>query len=621
VIESTHLEKVENNIKFISLYNIKLYIRMKKLIFVILITFVFSGSLYAQLSGNGTIGNTYTGTISTPTQWYPDLHPNRTIYCSNITIASGGSLSVSPGQYYGGHVQFTGTTTLTINSGGSFTLNPQTSITVHRLVNNGTITLESSPNESGVASILHRNYSGNGTTITRLYLSGGTTPEGDFKWHYIAVPIENINVSNFATQDFAQYIESLVINENNESGWVASDGFQYSSETDIGIEFSTLELGKGYNYYSSGGSTLSLTGNLNISDVDFPVTCGSGYPDYQGFNLVGNPFASCLDWDYIINNYTPASINNAIYFTNNGKFPAYVNGVGVNGGTGTIPPLQGFFVHATSPSSVYFPIEARTHNLDQYRYKKGCDEVQEKKDTISLVRIKLETANDSTDFVVRFNKKASFMYDNKFDAYKFSKTAGDFSIWTTTGDIDYSINGLPFPDSKVEIPVGIKVTKTGTYKLSSNEIKLLENYSVTLRDLSTNSSFDLKKGEELTFEAPAGITENRFILSIANLTTEISPITAPEKKFSIYSSNGTLNVLSLSDEFGSLPGAVTVYDLTGRKVLQVNNLEWNGNGDLKQFGMNPAEKGLFIIEVKAGNKKYIEKVNINRKHSAKYMLP
>lgn len=586
---------------------------MKKLILVLLITVSSHGFLFAQLSGTGTSSaDPITGTLNTSLVWYPDTYPNDIIYAGNITIASGGSLTISPGLYNGGHLQFTGTTALTINTGGSFTINPQTSVTVHRITNNGTLTLESYPNESGVASLLHRLYSGTGSTITRIYLSGGTTFEGNFKWHYISVPVNNVNATLFSTLDLAQYIENLVVDDENESGWVAYDGYHYSTESNIGTTFSTLELGKGYDYYSASGSTFALSGNLNISDVDIPVTCGTGYPEYQGFNLLGNPFASCIDWQYIITNYTPASVNNAIYFTINDKVASFVGGIGVDGGTGTIPPFQGFFVHATANSSVYLPADARIHNLDQYRYKKGTDESNEKKDTISFVRIQLQNSIDSTDLVVRFNHNASPVFDKELDAYKFSKNSGDLSIWTTIGDIDYSINGIPFPECKIEVPMGLNVTKGGTYKLCSNELKRLDNYSITLRDLTTNNIIDLKKGEEITFEAPVGITENRFILSIANLTTDIPAITTPERKFSIYSSHGTLNILSLTDEFGNLPGSVTIYDLTGRKVMQAHNLEWNGNGDLKQFAVNPAEKGMFIVEVKAGNKKYVEKVNINR---------
>ena len=144
------------------------------------------------------------------------------------------------------------------------------------------------------------------------------------------------------------------------------------------------------------------------------------------------------------------------------------------------------------------PPEARTHNLDQYRYKKGTKETTEKKDTVSFVRIQLKNSIDSTDLVVRFSKNASPVYDKELDAYKFSKNAGDINIWSTIDDIDYSINAIPFPESKVDVALGIKVVKGGTYKLCSNELKRLDNYSITLRDLSTNTSIDLKKGEIFT---------------------------------------------------------------------------------------------------------------------------
>ncbi|MBK7480370.1 MAG: T9SS type A sorting domain-containing protein [Bacteroidales bacterium] len=214
--------------------------------------------------------------------------------------------------------------------------------------------------------------------------------------------------------------------------------------------------------------------------------------------------------------------------------------------------------------------------------------------------------------MVRFNKKASIAFDPAPDAYEFSKTAGDINLWSIFNDIDYSINGLPFPESKIEIPLGINNVKTGILILSASEIRLLDNYSVNLKDIKTNTTIDLKKGERFTFNADAGITENRFILSIANLTTDVPEIVIPEKKFKIYSSFGSINIVSLTDEYGSIPGSVTIYDLTGRKILQKNNLEWNGKGDLNQIVMNSAEKGLFIIELKSGNKKHIEKVNISR---------
>lgn len=582
---------------------------MKRII-IVLLSIVWSLNLVSAQTGDGSDGNPYTGTLTEDRIWYPDSYAGGIIYARDITIPSGLTLTISPGTYNGGLVQF-GTTSLTINAGGTFIINPQTNVTVRTITNNGTMRLESYQNEPGVASLIHRIYSGTGVVETELYLSGGTTPESDYKWHYISVPVNNVSVGTFPTINLAQYIESLVTGADNYPGWVAYDGYQYSSCTITGPTFSVLALGAGYNYYSAAGATYTLTGALNIMDMDVPVTCGTGHPDYQGYNLLGNPFASCLDWDYIIKQFRPFYVNDAIYYTNNGSIASYVAGTGSDGGSGTIPPLQGFFVKATANSTVTLPYEARTHNLDQQRYKKkSTGESSSSSDTISFVRLQLKNAPDSADLVVRFNSKATPEADKKFDAYEFSKTAGAVNIWSTSGNVAYSINGLPFPESAVSVPVGMNIKTAGKYKFCSNELKNLDQYSIILKDLSTNKTADLKKGEFIEFDAPEGMTEDRFIIVITKSATSVMDYPSTENEFKIYFSAGLINIMPLSDEYDNALGSVAIYDLTGSKVFQQNNIDWQGSGVLKQFTPQPSWSGIYMVEVKAGSRKFVKKINI-----------
>jgi hypothetical protein len=582
---------------------------MKRILIVIL-GFVLSLNPVTAQTGDGTSGSPYTGTLTQDRIWYPDSYPGGVIYAMNITIPSGLTLTISPGAFNGGLVQFA-TSSLTIDAGGTFIINPQTNVTVRTITNNGTMRLESYANEPGVASLIHRIYSGTGIVQTELYLSGGTTPENDYKWHYISIPVSNVSVSTFPTLNLAQYIENLVTGADNYPGWVAYDGYQYSSATITGPTFSVLALGSGYNYYSDASATYTFTGALNIADVEVPVTCGTGYPDYQGYNLLGNPFASCLDWDYIIDQYPPFFVNDAIYFTSNGLIASYVGGVGADGGTGTIPPLQGFFVKANANSTVTLPYEARTHYLDQQRYKKkSTGESYLSSDTISFVRLQLKNSPDSADLVIRFNDRATAEADKMFDAYEFSKTAGAVNIWSKSGNIAYSINGLPFPESTVSVPIGMNVKNAGKYKLSSNELKNMDYYSVTLKDLATNKTADLKKGEFIEFDAPVGMIEDRFIVVITKSTTAIPKYSSTERKFKIYYSSGLINIMPLSDEYYNTGGSVTIYDFSGSKVFQQNNIDWQGSGVLKQFTPQTSWRGIYLVEVKAGSQKFVKKINI-----------
>lgn len=586
---------------------------MKKLILISIALVLFISQVFPQLGGSGTSADPYYGTISTNTDWYPNSYPTGTIYVLNLTISSGATLSIRPGQYYGGTVIVFSGYSLTIQSGCTVIINPGTGLTADEIYNSGTLVLESSSDEMAAASLIHESYDDNGGTgVVQIkhFIRGGQTPGGDYRWHYIASPVPNVAVSTFNTQNLAQYIESLVTGTDNSSGWVAYDGYQYSSGSILGNTFNTLSVGKGYNYYSINDAVITYTGLIHTLLRNTPVTCGTGYPDYQGYNLIGNPYAACLDWDLNWSLAHPAFVNDAIYFTLNGTVASYVNGIGADGGTGTIPPLQGFFVKVNS-GAVSLPMRpaARVHNVEQLRYKKKSTAGNSASDTISYVRLKMSGSNDSTDLVVRFNKNATNGYDAKFDAYEFSKTSGDINIWTSVAGTDYSINGLPFPETEIEVPVGINLKLNGTFRLLLSEMNKLENYSILLKDRHTNQVFNLRGGEYAEFTSSPGSITDRYVLVINKSATSVTDISSASKSFAIFSSSGKIiNIRMVSDIPVTGKGTITVYDLSGRKLYQQENVEWNGLNDTKLVYMDTRTSGLVLVEVQSGNVKVVERV-------------
>ncbi len=130
-----------------------------------------------------------------------------------------------------------------------------------------------------------------------------------------------------------------------------------------------------------------------------------------------------------------------------------------------------------------------------------------------------KVAEISRDAVVRFDEKAQLTFDGNFDAYSLGRGLGPMSIWTKLNGIDYAINAIPYPETSIDIPVGIHAENAGTLSLRSNELNGLENYNVTLKDKMTNTVIDLKKGDKLAFSTSAGEFEDRFVLTISNITT------------------------------------------------------------------------------------------------------
>ena len=98
-----------------------------------------------------------------------------------------------------------------------------------------------------------------------------------------------------------------------------------------GETFSSLSPGKGYDYYDETDHTFTFGGMFNTDDV--AVSLGySGTPSIHGFNLLGNPFPSGLDWDYIITHSYPANTSKSLYFTRDNVQCSYVGGIGIPDG-------------------------------------------------------------------------------------------------------------------------------------------------------------------------------------------------------------------------------------------------------------------------------------------------
>jgi hypothetical protein len=587
--------------------NLKVKIIVMKNLVIVLGILLISSDLLFAISGSGTETDPYYGTITTNTVW----NTGDVIFADDIEITPGFTLTISPGAFSGTFLNML-SSTLTIDAGATFIINPEASATINSIINEGTMILESFSNEIAAASLIHYTYSGAGVTQMKLYLSGGTTSGGANIWHYISTPIAGVTSLSFNTLNLARYVESLATATDNYPGWIAYDGYQYSSGATLSsYSFNTLSVSLGYTYHSASSATFTFSGPININSLNANLTY-TGSSDFQGYNLIGNPFSSCVNWDLLVSGGGLRSVDNAIYFTNRGRFASYVGGIGADGGTSTIPPLQGFFVKASSPLGrvTFNSGMVRVHNDEQMRYKKkSTGQDLGSSDTISYVRLKLQNAAESCDMVVRFNTKATPGADKELDAYKFSKTSGGLNIWSTSNGSDFSINGLPFPATTIEIPVGVNIASEGQYKISASEINKLNNYSLKVKDLVTNRIVDLKNGESIDFSVPAGTVEGRFILAVSNTLTDISEIALSEDSFDIYASTGSINIRSRTDNFETMPGTIEIYDMTGRKLYHKNVAGWPGKGEVEQIHITGASDGILIVEIKAGNSRIIRKVS------------
>jgi hypothetical protein len=494
----------------------------------------------------------------------------------------------------------------TVGPGSSLTLGPGAKATLGAFINNGSLTLQSD-GTSGCASFIAGSYSGNDATI-ELFLTGGEASGAGtktFKWHYISTPVSSLAVSTFSptyTTNLAKYWDDRVAG-SLVSGWVKYNGYIYSTGgTDPVRQFSSLLPGIGYDYYAVQDNKITFAGQLNTSDITMSLSYAVD-DALHGFNLLGNPFSSGLDWSLIAGDKSfPLNTSKTVYFTRDNTQCSFVGGVGIPSDvTGIIPPMQGFFVKTYSAgNSLEIRASARAQNAIHSRYK-GLE-------IVPLVRLSITENLVTDETVVRFDAAAKSGVDYDFDAIKMFISTSSTQIYSSLGGTNYSINGLPYPDPSIEIPIVVNFLTTGNHSINATQLQGLDNYSVTLTDKSTGFVADLKTTPVLTFSATVGTIADRFVLKIGTITTGTENPLSTKGTFNIYPSYGFVNIQTLADDWDGKSGSVKIQDLTGKVVGTMNNTTFSKNS-LTTVHANFA-KGIYLVELKSGLKRYVGKVVI-----------
>ena len=176
------------------------------------------------------------------------------------------------------------------------------------------------------------------------------------------------------------------------------------------------------------------------------------------------------------------------------------------------------------------------------------------------------------------------------------------------GGIDYAINGQPFPESLLEIPVIVNVISAGTHKISATQLQGLDSYSVSLTDKTTGFTADLKTTPVVTFSASPALLSDRFILKISNLSTGSEELYPNDNSFNIYRNFNLINIQTIADEWDGRTGSVKVMDMSGKTVSDLRRTELSKTS-VTQIEA-PDANGLYFIEIKSGGNRFVGKVVI-----------
>ncbi len=202
-------------------------------------------------------------------------------------------------------------------------------VTIGNFSTGGTLTLVSDATQTALID-----GSGNGSIIGDITMQRYLDPALGYK--YLSSPFQNTTTSDYsgvvdlsATATFPNFYR---YNENRENS-LAEDatGFEKHSGALNILEGYALNFGN-----ASASKTVEISGTVNNGAQQMNLSHNNGTFS-KGFNLVGNPYPSPIDWN-ATSGWTKDNIDDAVYFFTasdhyTGVYTSFVNGVQSGGGS------------------------------------------------------------------------------------------------------------------------------------------------------------------------------------------------------------------------------------------------------------------------------------------------
>jgi Secretion system C-terminal sorting domain len=286
----------------------------------------------------------------------------------------------------------------------------------------------------------------------------------------------------------------------------------------------TIGIGQGFIVNLTNiPTTLDFTGLVNDGNINVPITRGAF--NNTGWNLVGNPYPSSLDWNLVYTFGTNSTKIESFYQTRiatsafGGIWASYdrTAGTGTNGGTKDIALGQGVLVRVlttqTGVGGLTLDLNNAMRNASEPQFFRP-EESEEK--TQGVFKLKLASTTGSDETVFFFHPRATTDYEEGLDGLKSQLNSSPApNLFSRLNGQRFLYNALPTANVPNEVPLHFSVGVSGQHELSLSEVRNLQaGIPIHLEDKRAGLTHDLRKGK-YAFAANAGGDTTRFVLRFA----------------------------------------------------------------------------------------------------------
>ena len=483
-----------------------------------------------------------------------------------------------------------------IYTGGSITILEGGSLTVNgNLTINGDLTLNSISNKYS-SLIVNGTSIGNITYKRHVNAFNGVTGND-----LISSPLVGDNFGDFASRN-PNLFENPSSPEQKLFGPFDEINGTYSIYSTTTNASTSLVSGMGYRAARDSsedvtyGTTLTFSGETETGTVTRSVTTSGTF--YDGWNLVGNPYSSYIDFDLFFDlNKTQLETNTfqAIY----GYDGDASNGWKIlnNITTGNlIAPGQGFFVKAKSGGGTitFNPNMRVTGTTDDFILGRSTNT-----SITDYLELEVESENKSFKTEFYFTDNATTGLDVGYDASLFQGNAPTFSLYSNlvqnSNGESLGIQVLPSNSiNDIVVPLGIHALQGQEVVVSISQSNIPDDINVYLED-TANNTFTLLNSNSYNFIANENLVgSGRFYLRLQNttLSTDISSL----EQLNIFVDNNENSIII--DGYIQNETSAKLYDIHGRTIL-TNNLESALNR--QSIDVSHLSNGIYIIELKSNS--------------------
>ncbi|HRP40228.1 MAG TPA: T9SS type A sorting domain-containing protein [Chitinophagales bacterium] len=489
---------------------------------------------------------------------------------ATLTVANGGSLTLNG--------TFANSGAVTIQDGGNFLQGNSSSYG-----GSGTFTVEKSI--TNIANGYRDVSSPVATTVADLADDFTVFGQNGVNCWYSYSPYPNVQVYDEAANNALSTPTG-----NYFTGWLSRTGNSNTLSPMQGFAIRT---------YAGAPFTLDFTGTPHNDTLNRAITnTPSASTSQDGWNFVGNPYPSNIDW------VTAAALNsssidgNYYVFNTTGEYTGNwgtcnASGVasGLNGISATIASGQGFFVKTSAGGTFTLNNTVRTATAANF-YKAGVQSNE--------VRLLLSGQGNSDEIVAYTDANASQNEDKGLDAVKIPAGSTVYMGYVSQGK-DYAINVLDEITENTELPLIMRVSENGNYSLTANALNLTD-LTAYLKDKTTGTLTNLET-RNIVLQLNANENYNNYsIVFAAKVVSGINE--SAENAVSIYSNKNQVTVLRNKNT----PATITIYNTMGQQLTEETTTSRKTTIEL-----NGSQAWYAIVKVKEEGINKVSKVFISNK--------